>query len=137
MAIQKTRRKLNVAQFLEAQINSSDKSQQDIADEVGFSKATMVSMIKLGKAKVPLDKARSIARSLGLDEKDFFFRCFEEYLPSIYDELVDLQGNQPILTDNEVEMIQRIRKARPENPGIKTAEQNSAFEKFIDTLVGE
>lgn len=135
--IQKTKRKVTVAQFLEAQIDSSDKSQQDIAEEVGFARPTMVSMVKLGKAKLPLDKARAMAHALGVDEKDFFFRCFEEYLPDIYNELAIAMGNQPILTDNEMEIINRIRQARPENPGIKTDEQNAAFEKFIDTLTGE
>ena len=137
MAIQRTRRKVSVAQFLEAQINASDKSQQEIAEYVGFNKPTMVSMIKLNKAKVPLDKARALARALGVDEKDFFYRCFEEYLPVIFNELVELQGNQPILTDNEIDIVNRIRQARPENPSIKTAEQEAAFSKFLDTLTGE
>lgn len=134
-AAPRSKRKVNVAQYLEAQINSSDKSQLEIAEEVGFAKPTMVSMIKLGKAKVPLDKARAVARALGVDEKDFFFRCFEEYLPSVFDELQDLLGNQPILSDSEAEIISRLRQYT-DNPQIKTPQQDVAFQKFAESLAG-
>ncbi len=130
---QRKQRKVTVAQFLEAVINASDKQQHEIAEEVGFAKSNMVSMIKLGKAKVPMDKARKIARSLGLDEKDFFLRCLEEYLPSIHQEVVEIL-DQPALTENEIDIINRIRSVRPENPGIETPEQEEAFSRFVATL---
>ncbi|MDH2045623.1 helix-turn-helix transcriptional regulator [Acinetobacter johnsonii] len=137
MTISKSRRKVTVAQFLEAQINSSDKAQHEIAEEVGFAKPTMVSMVKLGKAKVPLDKAQPIAKALGIDSRDFFMRCLEEYLPVVFNEIVELTKDQPILSQNEIDIIKRIREARPENPSIKTPEQNRAFDNFLATLTGE
>lgn len=137
MTIAKSRRKKSVAQFLHAMIEASDKLQQDIANDLGWEKPNMVSMLKLGKAKVPLNKSRALAKSIGFDERDFFFRCLEEYYPEIYTEVSELQNGQPVLTDNEIEIISRIRAARPENPGIKTPEQNAAFDRFIETLTGE
>lgn len=131
------KRKMTVAQFLEAQINACDRSQGEIAELVGFAKPTMVSMVKLGKAKVPLDKARALAKAIGVDDRDFFLRCLEEYLPVIYEEIQSMQESQPLLTDNEIDIINKIRAKRPENPYVHTPEQHAALDKFIDTLTGE
>jgi hypothetical protein len=78
-----------------------------------------------------------IAKALGIDSRDFFMRCLEEYLPVVFNEIVELTKDQPILSQNEIDIIKRIREARPENPSIKTPEQNRAFDNFLATLTGE
>lgn len=131
------KRKMTVAQFLEAQINACERSQGEIAEMVGFSKPTMVSMIKLGKAKVPLDKARALAKAIGIDDRDFFWRCLEEYLPSLNDEIQSMMQDQPVLTDAEIDLIKKLREKNVENTYIHTEKQFDALDKLAATMTGE
>jgi transcriptional regulator with XRE-family HTH domain len=46
---------------------SSRKSQAAIASEVGFASANMMTQLKTGRAKVPLDRALPLAQALEID----------------------------------------------------------------------
>lgn len=43
------------------------KTQKEIAQEAGFPNATMISMLKNGQSKIPLDRAPALARALETD----------------------------------------------------------------------
>lgn len=46
---------------------SHRKTQAEIASEAGFANASMLSMLKSGKNKVPLDRVPSLAKALEVD----------------------------------------------------------------------
>lgn len=48
------------------------KSQQDIAYQAGFRNANVLSMIKSGKTKVPLERVPALAKALEVDPADLF-----------------------------------------------------------------
>lgn len=70
-----------VAQYLTKAISSSGKTQAEICREIGYTKPNIITMFKQGKTKVPLDKIGVLARSLGIDARDFFRMVLGEYMP--------------------------------------------------------
>jgi hypothetical protein len=56
-----------IAIYLEKVIDKSQKNQREIAREIGYEHANMISMFKTGEAKVPLHKLPLLAKALGVD----------------------------------------------------------------------
>lgn len=103
------KRKMTVAEFLSAQIDLSEKSQKQIATEVGFPKPNMITMLKKGESKVPMAKIPSIAEALGIDKLHFYRMVMEEYEPGIWNLLQESILKQPIITDNELSILTLFR----------------------------
>lgn len=70
-----------VAQFLTIAIKASGKTQSEICADIGYLKPNIITMLKQGKTKVPLDKIGPLSRSLGVDGRDFFRLVLGEYMP--------------------------------------------------------
>ena len=58
-----TKRKVTVAEYIEQQIALSEKSQKDIAAEIGYDKPNVLSMIKQGQTKLPVNKVGPLAKA--------------------------------------------------------------------------
>ncbi len=80
----------NVARFIAQQIDAVDKTQKQIAREVGFPKQNILSMIKSGETKLPIAKAPAMARALGLDPHELVVMCLKEYQPEIWEAMAPL-----------------------------------------------
>lgn len=101
--------KRNVAEILNDAINfNSDLTQKELAEYVGFPKPNVISMLKQGLTKVPLDKAGLIAERLGLDVQEFWFKCLKEYQPLVYAEFERI-NKQPCLSSEEIKFIYHSR----------------------------
>ena len=71
----------NVAEYIAWQINLCGKKQTQIAEEVGFEKPNVITMIKQGKTKVPINKIGKFAKALEVDPIFFMKMVFTEYMP--------------------------------------------------------
>lgn len=99
----------NVAQILDDAIIANPQiKQKDIAEAAGFEKPNVIYMFKKGLSKVPLDKAARVAKAVGLDAREFWFKCFKEYQPDVYAEF-ELANKQPTLTATEIRFIKAAR----------------------------
>lgn len=81
-----------VAEYLTAVIDGSDLSQTEISDACGFKRPNMISMMKAGHTRVPIDKIRPLAKALGVDPMYLFRLVFGEYQAEVlafFDEMVD------------------------------------------------
>jgi DNA-binding Xre family transcriptional regulator len=69
-----TSHKSEIARFFDKRINelSHRKSQRDIAREIGFTNDNVISMMKSGRTKVPLDRVVSIAKALEVEPRPLF-----------------------------------------------------------------
>ena len=76
-------KKITVAEYLTAQIEICGKSQKQIAEEVGFPKANVLTMLKHGTTRIPIHRVPALARSLGVDPARFMRLVLEEYQPAI------------------------------------------------------
>lgn len=104
---------LTVAQFLSQKIDSSDKSQSEIAQELGYPNPNIITMFKQGRTKVPITKIGAIAKALEIDPLHFMRIVMNEYSPDTWAVLESIRGN--IVSDSEMEIIRTIREAAGEH----------------------
>lgn len=104
------KQKITVAEFLSQAIDISGKSQKEIAQEVGWQKPNVLSMMKQGITKVPLDKVPALARACGVDEAHFLQLAMSEYQPAIWKVIIDTVG-EPLSSD-EKKMLEEYRATR-------------------------
>lgn len=72
-----------VAEFITERIEKIDKSQKDIAEEADFPKANLITMIKQGKTRVPIDRVPKLARALEVEPAELMKMVLSEYSPEI------------------------------------------------------
>lgn len=98
-----------VAILLEKHTSTSSMTQRQIADAVGFKNQNMITMIKQGDAKLPIDRVPAMARTLGIDPLHLFNMALEQFYTP--DAIKDLQGIlPPALSPPERELIDLVRK---------------------------
>lgn len=100
----------SLASYLNWQIQLSGKKQYEIAEDCGFDKPNIITMIKQGKTRLPRDKVVKMAKSLSIDPINLMKMMYLEYYPDEWTMLESLIG-QPVLTDDELYFINIIREA--------------------------
>lgn len=123
----------SVAEYISAQIILCGKDQVQIAQECGFNKPNVITMIKQGKTKVPLERVGPLAKSLGIDPGFLFKLVIGEYMPTLLDS-VEAIIDGPVLTHNEMEFIEVIRSSKVQNPRLRTEAERRELKKFVDGL---
>jgi transcriptional regulator with XRE-family HTH domain len=124
---------LTVAGFVAQQINLSGKTQAQIAEECGFDKANVITMIKQGKTKVPIGKIGRLAKALDIDPVFFLKMCLQEYNPDMMEAIVTIIGT-PVITRNEYEIIEVIRESKVANPRIANDQQRLALLDVVNQM---
>lgn len=122
-----------VAEYIDWQVNLCGKPQKQIAEEAGFQKPNIITMFKQGTTKVPLEKVGKLAKALEVDPVHLLKMCLREYLPDTYAEIEKMFG-QPILTKNELDLIEVIRAAKVTNPKVRTHDEKVRIMTAIETL---
>lgn len=105
-----TKRKTTVAAYIEQQIALSDKSQKDIAAAMGYDKPNVLTMIKQGKTKLPINKVGPLARALGIDPVHLLRLTMSEYMPETWDTIEDIVG-QSLVSVGEKKLLDELRGA--------------------------
>ncbi|AZO05596.1 helix-turn-helix transcriptional regulator [Mesorhizobium sp. M2A.F.Ca.ET.043.02.1.1] len=102
--------KSEIAKFLDKRIHelSHRKSQRDIAREIGFTNDNVVSMMKSGRTKVPLDRVVSIAKALEVEPRPLFVLALTQ--DGNENDRAAFQEMVGEFTENELEIIAAIRK---------------------------
>jgi transcriptional regulator with XRE-family HTH domain len=93
---------------LERAINASDKTQLEIAESLGYSNANLITMIKKGTTRLPLDKVVPMARELDLDPSQLMREWFAVYMPDALPSIESALGY--ILSASEKSWIDGLRK---------------------------
>jgi len=96
-----------VATFVRNRIEFLGKPQTEIAAECGFEKPNIITMIKQGKTKLPLNKVCLMAKALEADPVHLLKLCLSEYQPENWaaiEPLLDLA-----LTEDERELLKHLR----------------------------
>jgi hypothetical protein len=96
------------AEFLSEIIRYSGRTQAEIARDAGFSHPNVLSMMKLGHMKVPLDRIPDIAGACGILERDFLRVAMEEYHPEIWGVLRETFDDMLTEPENELLAIFRL-----------------------------
>ncbi|PLC44473.1 hypothetical protein C0Q88_07280 [Ralstonia pickettii] len=120
-----------VADYVGHMLAISGKTQKELADELGFSTPNMVSMIKSGRAKVPIQKVGQLAKALNVDPVYFLQLVLREYQPETWEAIEGVFANQHVLTANEVEIIDTLRAAKLPNPKLASNADKKRFQEFM------
>ncbi len=64
-------------------INQSEKTQRQIADEIGYDKPNIITMFKQGTTRVPAEKVPALALALDYDPAMLLRAWMEEYSPDL------------------------------------------------------
>lgn len=98
-----------VAHFIAQKIKEGGKSQLEIAEACGWGKTpNMVTMVKQGKSRLPLEKIGPMATVLGVQPVYLFWLTMQEYLPETLKE-IEFSIRGVMLTDHEKDIIEAYR----------------------------
>ncbi|WP_311029390.1 helix-turn-helix transcriptional regulator [Mesorhizobium koreense] len=102
------------------------KSQLEIATEAGFINANVLSMIKSGTSKLPLDRVPALAKALECDPKRLFIMAVEQ----LGGDTTDLAVRRifgTLVTENEVSWLEEIRDASDHSDPSLTSRARAAL----------
>lgn len=126
---------LTVAEYVTRQIEACGKTQAQIAGEVGYDRPNLISMIKAGQTKLPVQKIGAFAKALGVDPAFMFRLVMSEYSPATWEAMNEIQGAIPV-TQNERGILEAIRKlSRGTDPKLQTPSQHRALKTFVDSMI--
>ncbi len=104
------------------------KTQAEVAKAAGFPRPNMLSMVKSGKARLPLERVPALAEALEIDPALLFRLVLAENWPGYDRVVIRILGS--VLTEDERDMIQFIRhvtdgKVPPLNRRLERAIKNA------------
>jgi transcriptional regulator with XRE-family HTH domain len=123
------------ANFIDQRIEhlKSVKSQRDIALAMGFKTPNVLSMIKRGETKLPLDKVQALATAMDVDPAHLLRLALEDYLPTLAAAFESLIGH--VATENEWEgLLKPWRKATRDTDPALTDMQTAALGQFMKEI---
>lgn len=97
-----------VAEYLTFHINKSEKTQRQIAQEIGYTKPNIITMFKQGLTKLPLEKVGPLAKALEISPDDLFLKVMIEYMPETFAALSPFLCGQ-MLSKDELELLDNYR----------------------------
>jgi transcriptional regulator with XRE-family HTH domain len=104
-----TSSKTSLAEFIATQVDMSDMTQKEIAQELGYPNPNIITMFKQGITKVPINKIPKFAEVLGIDAKNLLARAMEEYSPEVWESIQSITGH--LVKPNELELVKLVREA--------------------------
>lgn len=106
------------------------KNQVEIASGAGFVHANMLSMIKAGKSRLPLDRVPALARELDCDPKFLFKLALEQQgSETTVAAIEEIFGT--VVTRNEVGWLNEIRDASGHSDPNLTGRARAAIRRIF------
>lgn len=76
---------ISVADFITERIAFCEKTQVQIAKEMGLAHPNFLTMVKQGKTKLPMLRVAAFAQALNVNPLDLLTMCIKEYNPDIWE----------------------------------------------------
>lgn len=106
------------------------KNRKEIAAEAGFPQPNILSMLRGGEAKIPIDRTISLAKAIEGDPGHFFKLVLEQqYSPDFVALIDEVYGGS--MSANEREILAHIREV---TAGSDPALTNALREKLTEAL---
>lgn len=124
-----------MAKLLDKRISQLPKTQREIAQDMGYSRPNILSMMKSGEAKVPLDRVPAMAKALDVDVALFFRLALEQNFrgTEIVKVINDIFGT--MVSKNEVEWVETLRRVSDNSDPDLSPARSEAFEKFLGEIL--
>lgn len=105
----KTKATEQISALVEKQMDKLGLTQQTVAAEVGFKSRNMLSIIKTGMGKLPIDRVPALAKTLKIDERRLLRLALQQSnSPEIVNAIMG--QNDALITANEREILEHIRQ---------------------------
>jgi|SRR6056297_3611173 len=72
------------AKLIADAINGSGKTQREIAAEIGLERPNVISMLKSGAMRLPIERIPALARAIGIDPGMLLEVAMQEYMPETW-----------------------------------------------------
>jgi transcriptional regulator with XRE-family HTH domain len=100
--------RFTVAEYIDYQVGKNLRTQAEIARAAGFDSANMITMLKQGRTKVPLDRVGPLADAMGCSRTYFMRLVLGEYHPNLLAILQEVFGYH--ISTNEFSIVAFIRE---------------------------
>jgi hypothetical protein len=101
-------RQTGVSALINSVINESEKTQREIAEECGWI-PNVVTMVKSGQMKLPLDKVGPLAKAIGINPGILFWMVLKEYAPETL-EAIETDVTGLVVHPHELAVLAAYRK---------------------------
>jgi DNA-binding CsgD family transcriptional regulator len=130
-------KRVTVAEYIESQIAMSDVSQKDIAAALNYDKPNVITMIKQGKTKLPINKVGPLAKALNVDPVHLLRLAMAEYMPDTWEAIQNLVGKS-LVTEGEMQVVQLVREhANGHELVLEKADHRNALARVIREVAAE
>ena len=103
---------LSVAQFIAIEVGVCGKTQREIAQAAGFENPNMITMLKQGHTRLPLDRVGPLAKALEVEPGELLRRVMREYSPDTWAALSGMLERM-LLSEKEIAAVAMMRSAEP------------------------
>lgn len=100
-------------------------SQTELAQRLGYARPTMISMIKRGKARVPLDAVEMLADAMDIDESFLLILALEQYFPGREDALRRIFGR--VVPESHHRLLEQLGDVLLAIPATLSANQRAVI----------
>lgn len=109
--MRKTEDNMTVAEYLTVKIAESGKTQRVIAEECGFEFPNIITMLKKGDTRLPLNRIEPLAYALNVDPAHLLRLVMLEYMPRTWDSIEwTMRGS--VMTQSELRLVSAFRQLR-------------------------
>jgi len=115
---------ISVAKYLEQQLSVCGRSQLEVSKDLGYANPNIITMIKKGSTKVPLNKVALLAKSINVDPAYLLRLVMSEYSPEAWEAIESILGNQELLTSQDYSIIRFLRESTGNSPIDMGVEEN-------------
>ena len=121
---------LTVAQYIASAVTLSGKSNAQIATDLGYGmeRGNFISMLRTGRAKLPLGKVVDFAKSVGIDPIHLLRLVLHEYSPDTLAVLTPFLGST--MTAGEQKVIEVIRAEATDMPVEFSSEELATIQQI-------
>lgn len=128
----KTPKTSSFAEYLEAQMRLSDRTQKEMAEELGYENPNIMTMFKKGLTKVPITKLPQMADTLGIDRVHLLRLGLKEYAPEVWETIEEVMGYP--MAQYEREIVDIVRETVGQDTPKMTAEARRLFREAAKAL---
>lgn len=121
----------STAEFVRIALEQCDKTHREIAREVGIATPNVISMMKTGDIKVPINRIPALAKAMGVDAYAFTEIAMREYHPELWQMLTEHYRGRASGADDGDRLLQTIRDILDG----RAVEWSPAFEAALTNLI--
>ncbi len=120
------------ARLLATMIDESGLTQREIAERAGFKKPNILTMLKQGSTKVPIERIPALAAACGMPALPLLETAMTEYAPAAWQTIRKVTG-APLGEDERV-LLRAYRAGLAGRPAAVASHYEESLRRLFSTL---